>query len=58
MLIITLPGPHKEVCALTPVLLMGIEKGMNCAALADALAEKWRACFVRRQQGHQAYHFE
>jgi len=58
MLIITLPGPHNEVCTLAPVLLMGIEKGMDCAALADALAEKWRACFVSRQQGHQAYHFE
>lgn len=52
MLIVTLPGPHNEVRALTPVLLAGMEKGLDCAALADALAEGWRARFLYRRMSH------
>ena len=50
--LVTLPGPHDEVCLTWPVLARGLQEDWSAQELADGLAGALRGKFLNHQSAH------
>jgi len=50
--VVCLPGPHAEVRAALPVLLLALERGHSTAELAEAIAARLRALLRDETRAH------